>query len=60
MLVKSEQDEIQTFLADASNLAGGHASRVLVLCVPVLGFFAVGVTLDVDVQPHLPRRFCRA
>src|SRR5918994_2336509 len=30
MLVKSEQDEIQTFLADASNLAGGHASRVLV------------------------------
>ncbi|HEX6622419.1 MAG TPA: FAD-binding oxidoreductase [Pyrinomonadaceae bacterium] len=30
MLIKSEQDEIQTFLADASNLAGGHASRVLV------------------------------
>jgi D-lactate dehydrogenase (cytochrome) len=29
MLVKSEQDEIQSFLADASNLAGGHASRVL-------------------------------
>src|SRR5919202_448443 len=29
MLVKSEQDEIQSFLADASNLAGGHAARVL-------------------------------
>src|ERR671930_246681 len=29
MLVKSEQDEIQSFLADASNLAGGHATRVL-------------------------------
>src|SRR5689334_17636528 len=29
MLVKSEQDSIQSFLADASNLAGGHASRVL-------------------------------
>src|SRR5437764_6057072 len=30
MLVKSDQDAIQSFLADASNLAGGHASRVLV------------------------------
>jgi D-lactate dehydrogenase (cytochrome) len=30
MLVKSEQDSIQSFLADASNLAGGHASRVIV------------------------------
>src|ERR687894_2172004 len=30
MLVKSEADEIQSFLSDASNLAGGHASRVLV------------------------------
>src|SRR5919202_2816358 len=30
MLVKSEQDEIQSFLADASNLAGGHAARVLI------------------------------
>jgi D-lactate dehydrogenase (cytochrome) len=29
MLVKSEQDAIQSFLADASNLAGGHASRVM-------------------------------
>lgn len=29
MLVKSEQDEIQSFLADASNMAGGHAARVL-------------------------------
>jgi D-lactate dehydrogenase (cytochrome) len=29
MLVKSEQDEIQSFLADASNLAGGYASRVV-------------------------------
>ena len=29
MLVKSEQDSIQSFLADASNLAGGHASRVI-------------------------------
>src|ERR1044072_5672690 len=30
MLVKSEQDEIQSFLADSSNLAGGHAARVLI------------------------------
>src|SRR5437588_7847630 len=30
MLVKSEQDEIQSFLADSSNMAGGHAARVLV------------------------------
>jgi D-lactate dehydrogenase (cytochrome) len=30
MLVKSEQDEIQSFLADSSNMKGGHASRVLV------------------------------
>src|SRR2546423_13715024 len=30
MRTKSEQDEIQSYLADASNLAGGHASRVLV------------------------------
>src|ERR687884_83020 len=30
MLVKSEQDEIQSFLADSSNLAGGHAARVIV------------------------------
>jgi D-lactate dehydrogenase (cytochrome) len=29
MLIKSEQDEIQSFLADASNMAGGHAARVL-------------------------------
>src|ERR1051325_10537845 len=29
MLVKSEQDAIQSFLADASNLAGGRASRVI-------------------------------
>jgi D-lactate dehydrogenase (cytochrome) len=29
MLVKSEQDSIQSFLADASNLAGGRASRVI-------------------------------
>src|SRR5215210_3690084 len=29
MLVKSEQDEIQSFLADASNTAGGRAERVL-------------------------------
>jgi D-lactate dehydrogenase (cytochrome) len=29
MLVKSEQDEIQSFLADASNIRGGRASRVL-------------------------------
>ena len=29
MLIKSEQDSIQSFLADASNLAGGHATRVL-------------------------------
>src|SRR5437763_14275786 len=29
MLVKSEQDEIQSFLADSSNMKGGHASRVL-------------------------------
>jgi len=30
MIVKSEQDEIQSFLADASNMKGGRASRVLV------------------------------
>lgn len=29
MLVKSEQDEIQSFLADASNTAGGRAERVV-------------------------------
>jgi D-lactate dehydrogenase (cytochrome) len=29
MLIKSEQDEIQSFLADASNMAGGHAARVI-------------------------------
>lgn len=29
MLVKSEQDAIQSFLADASNLAGGRAARVV-------------------------------
>jgi len=29
MLIKSEPDEIQSFLGDASNLAGGHAARVL-------------------------------
>jgi D-lactate dehydrogenase (cytochrome) len=29
MLVKSEQDEIQSFLADASNMAGGRAARVI-------------------------------
>lgn len=30
MLVKSEQDEIQSYLADSSNMAGGHAARVVV------------------------------
>lgn len=29
MLVKSEQDEIQSFLADASNMRGGRAARVI-------------------------------
>jgi D-lactate dehydrogenase (cytochrome) len=29
MLIKSEQDAIQSFLADASNLAGGRAARVI-------------------------------
>ena len=29
MLIKQEQDEIQTFLGDASNTAGGRAERVL-------------------------------
>ncbi len=29
MLVKSDQDEIQSFLADASNTAGGRAERVV-------------------------------
>jgi D-lactate dehydrogenase (cytochrome) len=29
MLVKSEQDEIQSFLADASNTSGGRAERVV-------------------------------
>jgi D-lactate dehydrogenase (cytochrome) len=28
-LIKSEQDEIQSFLADSSNMAGGHAARVV-------------------------------
>ncbi|HEU4594705.1 MAG TPA: FAD-linked oxidase C-terminal domain-containing protein [Pyrinomonadaceae bacterium] len=30
MLIKSKQDEMQSFIGDASNLAGGHASRVLI------------------------------
>ncbi len=30
MLSKTNADEIQSFLCDASNLAGGHASRVIV------------------------------
>ncbi|HYN84809.1 MAG TPA: FAD-binding oxidoreductase [Pyrinomonadaceae bacterium] len=30
MLVKSNQDEIQSYLSDASNLAGGRAERVMV------------------------------
>lgn len=29
MLIKSDADEIQSYLRDASNLAGGHASRVV-------------------------------
>ncbi|HEY0077300.1 MAG TPA: FAD-binding oxidoreductase [Pyrinomonadaceae bacterium] len=29
MLIKSEQDEIQSFMSDASNLAGGHAAGVV-------------------------------
>lgn len=29
MLTKSEPDEIQSFLADASNMQGGHAARVI-------------------------------
>jgi D-lactate dehydrogenase (cytochrome) len=29
MLIKSEPDEMQAFLGDASNLAGGHAARVV-------------------------------
>ncbi|HEV2914646.1 MAG TPA: FAD-binding oxidoreductase [Pyrinomonadaceae bacterium] len=29
MLIKSSPDEIQTYLADASNMRGGHAARVL-------------------------------
>jgi D-lactate dehydrogenase (cytochrome) len=29
MLTKSQPDEIQSFLSDASNMAGGHAARVL-------------------------------
>jgi D-lactate dehydrogenase (cytochrome) len=29
MLIKSEPDEMQSFLGDASNLAGGHAARVV-------------------------------
>jgi D-lactate dehydrogenase (cytochrome) len=29
MLIKTEQDEIQSYLADASNTAGGHAARVV-------------------------------
>jgi D-lactate dehydrogenase (cytochrome) len=34
MLIKSEQDEIQSFLADASNTAGGRAERVLFPEIP--------------------------
>src|ERR1043166_1475438 len=34
MIVKSEQDEIQSFLADASNMKGGRASRVPVPASP--------------------------
>ncbi|HZT57705.1 MAG TPA: FAD-binding oxidoreductase [Pyrinomonadaceae bacterium] len=30
MLVKTEQDEIQSFLADSSNMAGGRAARVVI------------------------------
>ena len=30
MITKTDRDEIQSFLADASNLAGGYASHVLV------------------------------
>jgi D-lactate dehydrogenase (cytochrome) len=30
MLIKANQDEIQSFLGDASNLAGGNATRVLI------------------------------
>lgn len=29
MLIKTEPDEIQSFLADASNMPGGHASEIL-------------------------------
>ncbi|MDT7603898.1 MAG: hypothetical protein QOF61_1895 [Acidobacteriota bacterium] len=29
MLIKSQTDELQSFVADASNLAGGHAARVV-------------------------------
>ncbi|MBV9210921.1 MAG: FAD-binding protein, partial [Acidobacteria bacterium] len=29
MLVKSQPEEIQSFLADASNMRGGHAARVV-------------------------------
>src|SRR5438270_710986 len=30
MQTKIEQDEIQSFLADSSNMAGGHATRVVI------------------------------
>jgi D-lactate dehydrogenase (cytochrome) len=29
MLIKSDPDEIQSFLVDASNMRGGHAARVV-------------------------------
>src|SRR5437660_11473428 len=29
MLIKAQMDEIQSFLADASNMQGGHAARVV-------------------------------
>src|ERR687885_2672688 len=29
MLIKSQPDEIQSFLSDASNMRGGHAARVI-------------------------------
>src|SRR5947209_3335887 len=30
MQTKTEQDKIQSFLADSSNMAGGHATRVVI------------------------------
>ena len=43
MLSKTQQDEIQPWLSDASNLAGGHAERV---CLPAYSYEVSEVLRD--------------